>query len=86
MTCLALQYFSTLSHKQHDFQKNQILQKSIQWEPCGQTDTMKPIITFHSFVNMPENDYRNCKSAELTILELMTEMRSGAWYTIPAMM
>jgi len=47
---------------------------------------MKPIITFHSFVNMPENDYRNCKSAELTILELMTEMRSGAWYTIPAMM
>jgi hypothetical protein len=51
-----------------------------------QTDVMKPIVTFHSSVNVPENDHRNCKSAELTILELMTEMRSGAWYTIPAIM
>jgi len=64
VTFTALQYFSTLSHKRHDFRKipnYQISCKSFRWEPSSsmlvggrtdrQTDMTKVIIAFRNFVN-----------------------------------
>jgi hypothetical protein len=32
--------------------------------PCGQTDMMKLIVTFHHFVNVPKNEDLTCTTSE----------------------